>query len=289
MLEIKFGCPFWSQSKWASHLYLNSDKKRSALQAYNTLFNSVEGNTSFYQLPSEESLLNWKQQVDPAFSFTFKFPQEISHEGALTDNPALVNQVLQRFSLMEGQLGVVMLQLPASFGPSRLDELNVFLQNLPTEFNYAVEVRHLDLFDKGNNERKLNQVLAHHNVNRIILDSRALFACKTDLTPLIEEVQARKPKVPTNVIATAKFPLIRFIGHPTLEENERFFAPWVSKLEQWLEQGKQPYLFFHMHDQFSAPWLAEMFFQYWRRESPNLTLPQLNLPPINGQQMDIFS
>lgn len=288
MMKIRFGCPFWSQSRWQGRLFVDSNKKQTSLQSYSSLFNSVEGNTSFYQLPNEETVLSWKEQVKEDFSFTFKFPQQISHHGALTDDIDFVDLVLQRFALLEEQLGCVMLQLPSSFGPSRLDELDRFLDHISRDFTYAVEVRHLALFDKSDNEKRLNQILAAHEVNRVIMDTRALFACRTELTPLIKEVQSRKPKVPTNVIATAETPLIRFVGHPILNENIRFFAPWIKKLEQWLGQGLDPFIFFHMHDKYSAPWLAELFFEHWREVSPQLKQPRLNLPPIDGQQMDIF-
>lgn len=79
----------WSHPKWFGTFIANSTNKQKALHAYQHHFNSVEGNTSFYQVPSVHSVENWLEQVDQHFSFTFKFPREISHSANLSDTPDL--------------------------------------------------------------------------------------------------------------------------------------------------------------------------------------------------------
>lgn len=190
-------------------------------------------------------------------------------------------------AMFEQQLGCLMLQLPASFGPNRTLELEQFLLTLPKDFHYALEVRHMAWFDKADNETWLNRTLKKYNINRVIMDTRGLFSCHTPSDTLVMEVQSKKPKVPAHVVATDLRPIVRFVGHPKLENNVPFLIPWVHKVAQWLELDMQPYFFFHMPDNALAPWLAELFFEQFNLLYPN-KLPKLKIPPMQPPQLSIF-
>lgn len=276
----------WTHAKWKKELF--SRISAPDLQQYSGLFTSVEGNTSFYHLPDERAILGWKELVPANFRFTFKFPQQISHHKNILAEPDLLRLTLDRFALMEEKLGVLMLQLPASFGPTRLDELSQFFRALPADFNYAVEVRNQAFFAKGEDERQFNRLLHQHNVNRVIMDTRGLFSCDNSNDPLLLDVQTKKPKVPTNVLATASHPIVRFVGHPVIEDNDRFLTPWIHKVQQWRTSGIQPYLFFHMPDNAYAPWLVQRFFEQYRRHYPEAELPNFTLPDQQRSQLNLL-
>lgn len=278
----------WSKPLWVDQIYGRGIPGSRHLEQYAKYFNSVEGNTSFYHLPGLESIHQWNEMVDQDFRFTFKFPKDISHQAHLADSPELLHTMFERFAVLEDKLGCLMLQLPASFSPVKLPELRSFLSQLPKQFKYAVEVRHMGFFDKGENEKQFNHMLMELDVNRVIMDTRGLFACKDSKDPLVRDVQGKKPKVPTNVIATATSPIIRVVGHPDLEQNEVFMLPWIHKIQSWLEQGLTPYLFFHMPDNNITPWLAEAFFTQYREVFPDTELPQFTLPQRSVTQFDIF-
>lgn len=76
------------------------------------------------------------------------------------------------------RIGQYWLQLPATFGPRELPALWHFLDSLPGEFNYGVEVRHPQFFAKGEEEQTLNRGLHQRGVNRVILDSRPVHAAR---------------------------------------------------------------------------------------------------------------
>lgn len=287
--ELKFGCPEWSNPLWSKLIYSSNLAKTQSLNAYSALFNSVEGNTSFYHLPSSKTVQQWSEMVPDRFRFTFKFPQTISHQGLLCEKAPLILEALNRFSMLEHKLGCLMLQLPSRYSPDYMSDLATFIQTLPKEFNYAIEVRHLAFFDKSEHEKRFNQLLIEHQVNRIIMDTRGLFSCQSEASDLVRDVQTKKPKVPTNVIATAKSPIIRFVGHPNIDSNRQFLAPWMKKINDWREQGIHPYLFFHMPDNSEAPWLAKAFFNWIQDAYPQHSWPNLNLPSYHSNQLDIFS
>ena len=286
---IYTGTPIWTHDQWFGSLFATSLPKDRALAQYAKFFNSVEGNTSFYQLPDEKTLNRWAQLVPAHFRFTFKFHQSISHEKKLHNVEAELALALERFSVLGEKLGCLMLQLPASFGPESLERLSAFLKQLPKALCSAVEVRHLGFFDKGDKERDFNKLLVDNGVNRIIMDTRALFSCPANGDAIIEAAHRKKPRVPTNVIATSQWPIVRFVGHPVLENNARFYLPWIHKTKQWLDEGKTPFLFFHSANQIDAPWLAEAFFKDFEAAYPEVRLPTLRLPKRTSSQLDIFA
>jgi len=47
------GCPIWSNKDWVGELFAPDAKQKDFLQQYASVFNTVEGNTTFYGLPTE--------------------------------------------------------------------------------------------------------------------------------------------------------------------------------------------------------------------------------------------
>lgn len=159
------------------------------------------------------------------------------------------------------------MQLPASFGPPRLADLQQFLRELVRPL--AVEVRHPAFFARGEEERQLNRLLRDLGVERICLDARALFSC-TDAAPAVRHAQAKKPHLPLRPAAFSQSPQLRFIGHPELAANDAFLAPWVTKVAEWIEAGHTPYVFIHTPDNQLAPQLAWRFHQQLQARLPGL-------------------
>ncbi len=283
--NLMIGCPMWHHKDWQGHLY--SGSKQPPLYHYSRLFNSVEGNTSFYHMPSVEALKQWQSLVPSTFQFTFKFPQTISHSDNLNSQPGLLAEVIETFDVINQHIACLMLQLPARFGPERLSELEDFLSSLPRHFTYGVEVRHMAFYDKSENEQTLNRLLNRYGINRVVLDTRGLFSDAHPDDALVQEVQSKKPRVPCNVVATHEMPIVRFVGHPLLSENRRFFKPWITKIHQWLALEKQVVFFFHMPDNALAPWLAQQCMQDLQASYPDLRVPEFSLP-ARDQQLGFF-
>ena len=154
--------------------------------------------------------------------------------------------------------------------------LEGFLQRLPKDFTYGVEVRHRAFFNKSDHERALNRLLIAHQCNRIIMDSRPLFAAQAD-TPAMIDAQQKKPQVPVHPIATAHQPVVRFIGQLDADINSVFFKQWCNKLALWISEGKQPYVFIHTPDNAFAPELAVRLYDMLRETINSVDLPNINL------------
>ncbi|MFP2770743.1 DUF72 domain-containing protein [Oceanisphaera sp. KMM 10153] len=254
-MPLYLGLSQWSHPAWPGQLLGRELKTTEHLLDYGRVFNSVEGNTSFYGVPDANSLHRWATQVPDHFRFTFKFPATVSHQGRLGDNITTALDFIEQLSPLHRQLGMLMLQLPAACGPEQLDGLEQLLAALPDRFQYGVEVRHPAFFAKGEAERRFNRLLLERGANRIIMDSRPVFSCPPT-TPALADAQQKKPQVPVHIISTGPAPVIRFIGHPEQELNRPFWQPWVPRIHAWLGEGKSVYLFVHTADNRLAPLLA---------------------------------
>ncbi|AVX13851.1 DUF72 domain-containing protein [Stutzerimonas stutzeri] len=251
------------------------------LAEYCAVFNTVEGNTTLYAWPSDDKVQRWASQMPDDFRFCAKFPREISQAENL---PAALDaaQAFQRLLQPLGRrVTPFWLQLPASVGPARLAELAAFIEGFAAPL--AIEVRHPAFFDKGDGERALNRLLRDRGVERICLDSRALFSCRSS-DPALLHAQSKKPRLPVRPVAFSDSPQLRFVGHPQLEANDPFLAPWLDKVADWIEAGKTPHVYLHTPDNHRAPELAMRFHQLLSERLPGMPAlaavrqaPQLSL------------
>lgn len=258
-LPYFLGCPQWQHPSWNGRLPAGA----SPLERYSRVLNCVEGNTTFYATPSREQCRQWRAQVPDDFRFLFKFPRQISHDQLLAGPRAEVQAFLDIVAPLEDVLGPFLLQLPATFGPEYLGNLWRFVDALPAPLTCAVEVRHMAFFNKGEAERAMNRGLRERNIARVCFDSRALFAAAPNSAATCD-AQRKKPRVPVHLLPVDAPPVIRYIGHPELEANRPFLAPWVARVAGWIEEGKRPFVFMHMPDNSQALSLATLWNQLLR-------------------------
>lgn len=279
------GCPVWSNRDWVGTLFAPGSRPESFLRQYSAVFDTVEGNNCFYGLPRVESVRRWCEDAAPGFRFCFKFPRLISHERRLRDVTADTTEFMRRLEplAVADRLGPAFLQLPPQFGPDAIPTLAAYLATLPAEFACAVEVRHPAFFAKGEAERQLNRLLFERGIDRVMLDSRALFsAAPSDADT--RAAQGRKPRLPVHAISLGPRPFIRYIGHPDIAANAPFLAPWLEKLALWLDEGREPYVFIHTPNNRQAPQLARFFHERLRALRPALGSlpPALSCPESGG-------
>lgn len=253
-LPYFLGCPQWQHPAWNGYL----PPGRTPLERYSQVFNSVEGNTTFYATPSREQCLQWRLQVPDDFRFLLKFPRTITHDRLLSQVDAVARDFLDVVEPLTDVLGPFLLQLPAAFGPEHLSNLWHFIDALPAPLTCTVEVRNTAFFSKGEAERNLNRGLRERHIARVCMDTRALFAATPD-NNVTTEAQRKKPRVPVHLLPTEAAPVVRYIGHPSLEANRAYLEPWVERVGSWIEQGKRPCFFLHMPDIADALSLTEIW------------------------------
>lgn len=267
---------------WIGRLFPAGTKQADFLARYAEVFNTVEGNTTFYALPTADNVARWRDQVPDTFRFCFKFPRTVTHDKLLLDCSAEVTEFIERIAPLEHKLGSLMVQLPPRFGPGQLPTLRAFLDQLPTGFKYAVELRHDLFFAGGPEEDDVVALLRERAIDLVMMDARGLHAGQTLAHA---DVRARKPKLPVIMRATAARPIVRCVPHESFEAGRQLVEPWAGQLARWITDGKQPYFFMHAPDDTFAPENAYAFHAALRAYVDVGELPPW---PSAPRQLDMF-
>jgi uncharacterized protein YecE (DUF72 family) len=256
-VNFLIGCAVWAYKAWIGEFYPIGSRAGEFLHLYSQRFHTVEGNTTFYAVPSPETVTRWNTETPESFKFCLKLPRDITHQGLLNPHLPKALAFCERVQPLGKHLGPIFAQLPPSYTPQSLDDLSTFLTNWreQTDVDLALEVRHLDWFQEPH-ITNLTTLLEQLKIGRVLLDTRPIYSGDDD--PQLAS-ERRKPKVPLQFIVTAPFILIRFISHPNLEINKLFLQEWAIQIQQWLQEGKQIYFFVHCPLEEKSPANARYF------------------------------
>ncbi|HEY0754068.1 MAG TPA: DUF72 domain-containing protein [Ktedonobacteraceae bacterium] len=271
------GCPMWGYKEWVGNFFPPRTPPAHFLRIYSQKLNTVEGNTIFYSLPSVETITRWRQETPPTFRICPKVLRSISHEGALEDKRDETLYFVKRIRGLETRLGPAFLQLPPSFSPAHLSQLEAFLHYWPTDMQLAVEVRHPSFYTEQN-ALTLNTLLRAHKVARVMMDTRPIRTGSTEEQEVLQ-ARERKPDLPLQITVTTDFTLLRYIGHPRMEVNEPLLDEWSQHIGQWLTQGMTVYAFCHCPFEVHSP---DICYELYQRLSHLTNLPRLSWPKKAG-------
>ena len=243
----RLGCAVWSYPGWVGSVYPPKTSGQQALRCYGDRFWAVEGNTTFYGVPSAETVRRWGTLVPDGFQFCLKMPRDITHMGPLVDRLPAALAFAERAGELGDRRGPIFAQLPPSYGPKQAQDLREFLAlwRRSTNAPLALEVRHREWFLPQWRDR-LNQWLREWDVGRVVLDTRPIYR-DIDLTRADPQAQSqrRKPELPLHACVTADYALVRFISHPEPERNQAYLQEWCDRLVRWFERGIRVYFFVH--------------------------------------------
>ena len=271
--------------EWVGTFYREKSKPESFLSQYASVYNSVEGNTTFYNIPSIETVHQWDEKTPDGFKFCFKFPKEITHIQRLHHVEHETERFLHRLEPLRTKLGPFMIQLPESFTPQELDKLEYFLSILPKNLSYGVEVRHPDFFNHGKEEHALDNLLESYSAERIIFDTRKLFATNSE-EESIRKAKQKKPRVPVRLKVQGSRPMVRYVGTNDILNNEAYLKEWGIVVADWIREGRHPYIFIHTPDQISQPVISTHFHKILSELIDLDPLPEW--PGRREQQLGLF-
>ncbi len=290
---LYLGCPIWSFKGWVGNFYPKGTKPADFLREYARRLTTIEGNTTFYAVPSKQTIENWISNTPETFRFCPKVPKAISHEGKLTDNIDRAHAFVDVMRQLGTRLGPMFLQLPPRFSPKLLGELEAFLSAWASDVRLAVEVRHLDWFESPHDEA-LDQLLTEHNMARVTIDTRPIRSLQGDESlagssyESLLEARERKPDVPVVPKRTSDFVFVRYIGHPEMEINRPLLEEWGKYFSSQMKTGADVFMFCHSPDNLIAPYLCRELHQRVAKDVDIPPLPWDEIKPDIPAQPSLF-
>ncbi len=261
-MHLHVGCAMWTHRAWPGHSLPPGER----LRAYAGRCNAVEGNTTFYATPSPQTVAGWAEQTDPDFRFVLKLPKTVTHERRLTGVEAEMRAFLDAVAPLGPRTAALWVQLPASFGPTDVDDLARFLRRLPGR-RCAVEVRHPAFFADDGAAARLEGALG--DAEWVPFDTTVLFASPPG-SEAEQEAWARKPRLPRRTRALTDRPVVRYLGRDAVDRTVEGWREWVEVTAGWLREGRSPTVFVHTPDNTEAPRLARRFHDDVRAVVPDL-------------------
>ena len=223
-IYFHIGTTGWAEKDWVGSIYPKGTKPADYLSHYSKFFDSIELNTTHYQIPDPLKIERWYDKSAPDFKFCPKLPRAISHHKGLGSGTENVLLFCQSISGLKEKLGPCFLQLPPYFSPDNLDILETFFKAWPKEIALHVEFRHDDWFLKPAMD-KLSELLMNHQKGIVMTD-----------------VAGRRDVL--TIGATKDVIFIRFVGNLGHPSDRERLKQWVIALSEWVDSGIQEIYFF---------------------------------------------
>lgn len=269
-MELYVGCPMWAHQPWQGLFLPDGLNRGDQLAAYATWCNAVEGNTTFYGLPSAATVAAWAARTPPGFRFAFKAPRSVTHDRRLRGGEAEMADFFDLLAPLGDRADPVTIQLPASFGPTHLGDLARFLSALPDGRRVAVEVRHPDFFIPSAAAGALERLLERHDAEWVVFDTETFFAAPpTDDAE--REAWSAKPRVRCRTRALTDRPVVRYLGRSDVDATVAGWQRWKPVVAAWVSEGRRPQFFIHTPDNVASLALARQFHDEISQLVPGLT------------------
>jgi uncharacterized protein YecE (DUF72 family) len=169
--RIRLGTSSWTGEGWVGRFYPANAKPQDFLPIYAREFDTVEIDSTFYRVPSAKTVEQWRERTAKGFTFTAKVPSVVTHEKMLVDLEGDLTTFVKVMDPLGDKLGALLVQCPY-FNKSKfrglgflLERLEPFLQQLPKDHQWVVEVRNKNWLSE-----KLYSVLRKHGVALALVD-----------------------------------------------------------------------------------------------------------------------
>lgn len=256
MLDWYLGTMGFSYTDWAGSFYPETLAQRNYLGHYSRFFNAAEIDSTFYGTPRLATVKRWLTTTPKEVRFCPKTPRIITHDKGLQSAHLDMAEFIAVMRELGEKLGVILIQLPPSYGIEQFEILDSFLAELPVDIRFAVEFRHNSWY-----QIRTSEMLQSHKV------------CWT---------ATEYPNLPRGINLTTNFIYFRLIGrhgqfnrHDKVQldrsENLRW---WYQNLQANLDRVHSIYGFFNNDYAGFGPGSCNQFKAMAGLPAPNLKPPQ---------------
>jgi len=236
---IYIGCAKWGRKEWLGKIYPKGTKDSNFLEQYVKHYNSIELNATHYKIYDAEAIAKWAAKAKGVdFKFCPKIPQIISHYSSFNNVEEMTTAFLDGVLAFKEHLGPIFLQISEKYSPAGKEKLFKYLQSLPTDLQFFLEVRHPNWFAEATIRKELFDTLRYLNIGAVITDTAGRRDCA--------HMELTVPKT-----------FIRYVGNSLHPTDYVRIDKWVERIKYWLDNGlEELYFFMHMHNEALSPELT---------------------------------
>lgn len=266
MTDILLGTSAFTAEGWVGSFYPAGMQPRDFLSYYATQFNVVELDNTFYRTPSASVVGGWNLKTPPGFIFAAKVPQSITHDKVLVDCEDDLNHFLKTMSALGDKLGPLLFQFGyfnrsvLKSGSEFVARLKPFLEKLPKDFKFALEIRNKAWLDA-----RFTDLLRQHGVALALIDQSWM--------PRPWEIKEKLDLI------TADFTYVRWLGDrkgieelteswdKTIIDRTSDLQNWVELLRKVHERRIQILAFANNHYAGHGPATVKLFSELWNKKT----------------------
>jgi uncharacterized protein YecE (DUF72 family) len=234
-LKIYSGGTMWTIRPWRGKVYPEKDPMRTWPEHYGKQFRTLEFNATHYRIYSPEKMSQWADAMPEGFLFCPKFPAIISHYRRFANCDGPTDDFIDGLLALGKKLGPAFLQLPPHYAPKHSEKLLTYLRNWPRELKMAIEFRHPEWFEGGEQAEEVWGELSKLGIGAVISDTAG-----------------RRDALHMRI--TAPFLLVRFGGYDGHRSDEVRLRVWAKKISELAKKGlKSFHLLVHTTDSIHTP------------------------------------
>jgi uncharacterized protein YecE (DUF72 family) len=275
------GTSSFTASGWEGVFYPKGMRSADYLAFYAEHFHTVEVDSTFYGCPSARTVNNWAARTPEGFVFSVKVPQVITHEKALLNCDADLNQFLDTMNILGPKLGPIVFQFPffdRSIFRDRhefLDRLVPFVTKLPESHRFAIEMRNRSWLDA-----EFANLLRDHKIALALQDRSWM---PNPVEPKFDPI-------------TADWTYIRWLGDrkqieamtetwdKVVTDRTEELISWVDFCYQVKKRGVLIYAYANNHYAGHAPATIKQFQELWQAKG----FPELGRPLKMKKESSLF-
>ncbi|MEJ7740297.1 MAG: DUF72 domain-containing protein [Chitinophagaceae bacterium] len=232
-MMIKTRVPFYSGTSGVAltipkQSFPREFRDKSRLIYYSSLFNSVEINSSFYNIPRISTVTKWAESVPDNFQFTFKLWKAVTHSKGLTFYSDDVDQFLETIDHVGNKKGCLLVQFPPSLAVAnapQVEQLLMYLRKADPDHRWKIA---LEFRNKSWYQEEIYDKLYEFEVSMVVHD------LPSSTTPLID--------------SKAGYVYLRFHGPGGRYRGsytDEFLAEYARHISAWMNVGKTVYVYFN--------------------------------------------
>jgi len=229
-VQFHFGAPIWGDKNFKGTLYPPKTPQKNFLIEYAKQFNSIEVNATRFGTPKLTTIQKWKDSVGSDFKFSIKIPQVITHRKDMNCDASRYkfDEFCVALDLLGDKNGISYAVMPNYLRKDRFKDLQTFIERLPTDVPFAIELRDESWF----------------NESSVMDDWYHLFK-ENNIIPVLTDTPGRRDVLHLRLTNGQLF--LRYVGDYSHHSDKQRIAAWITQIKTWVDNGNVHSVWIYAH------------------------------------------